>query len=103
MVRTPPDDEDDLKDEKKNGELNLSFDEMSEFQSVIDPPSKKTSSHCKGRGDRSQDKKIETRDLEERVLKEEMENNEEGGSHQKGNGKVDNHWVGMAPRHGKSL
>ena len=68
-ARTPPDDEDDLEDEEKDGELNLSPYELSEFESIIDPPGEKTGCHCKGRRDGSQDEEVKTGDLERKVLK----------------------------------
>ena len=80
-ARTSPEDEDDFKDEKENGKLNLHFYEMGEFQPVIDPPGEKTGGHRKRRGDGSQDEEIETRSLKGGILEEAMEKNKERGSH----------------------
>jgi hypothetical protein len=103
LIRTPPDDEDDLEDEEKDGELNLSPHELSEFESIIDPPCEKAGSHSKGRGDGSQDQEVKTNNLKRGILEQEMEKNEERGTHQKGDGKVDDHWVGMASGHRELL
>ncbi len=48
--------------------MNLSFDEMGEFESVINPPCEKAGSHCKWRGDGSQDQEIKTNDLKRGIL-----------------------------------
>jgi len=61
--------------------LNLPPHEMSEFESIINPPGQKAGGHCKGRGDGSQDEEVKTNNLERRALKEEMEKNEERGGH----------------------
>ena len=83
--------------------MNLSFDEMGKFQSIIDPPGKKPRGHGKRRADCSKNKEIETEALKRVVPKEEMEKNEERSSHQEGNRKVDEHGVRMALRHRESL
>jgi len=77
-LRTTPEDEDDLENKKKDGKLNLSLHKKSELQSIIDPPSKKPRGHGKGRGDCSQNEKVETGDLEERIFKDKMEKDKEG-------------------------
>jgi hypothetical protein len=66
LIRASPDDKDDLKDKEKDGELNFSPHELSEFESIIDPPCEKAGSHCKGRRDGSQDEEVKTGDLERR-------------------------------------
>jgi len=102
-VQTTPEEENDLKDEQKNRKLNLSFDIIGEFQSIIDPPGEEARGHCKGRTDRPQDKKVKTHGLVSGVFKKEIEQHKERRAHQEGDRKMDDHGVGMAPHHRKLL
>jgi len=77
-LKTTPEDEDDRENEQENRKLNLSLHEKSELHSIIDPPSKKPRGHGKGRGDRSQNEKVETGDLEGSIFKDKIEKDKEG-------------------------
>ena len=55
LAQAVPVDENKLKTEKKGRKLNLFFDIVGEFQSIIDPPCEESRGHCKGRGDCPQD------------------------------------------------
>ena len=70
---TPPKDEDDFQDEKKNGKFDLSLDEVRQFQSVIDPPCEETRRYRKGRGNAAQEQEIVTGDLKRGGPEEKME------------------------------
>ncbi len=83
--------------------MNLSFHVTGEFESIIDPPGEKATGHCKGRGDSSEEKEGEASDLKRRVLKEEIEKNEERRGHQKSDGKVNQGGVGMSFCHRESI
>jgi hypothetical protein len=100
---TTPENENDLENKKEDRKLNLSLHKKSELRSIIDPPSEKPRAHGKGRGDRSQNEKVETGDLEGRIFKDKMEKDKEGGGHQKGNRKMDDHGMWMASCHWKLL
>jgi hypothetical protein len=81
FAQTVPVDENKLQNEKKNRKLNLFFDIVGEFQSIIDPPRKEARGHCKGRGDRPQDKEIETQVVESRVFEKEIDQHKERRAH----------------------
>ena len=101
--KTTPKDEDDLENKEEDRKLNFSFYKKSELQSIIYPPSKEPCEHGKGRGDRSQNEKVETGNFKGRIFKDEVEKDKEGGGRQKGNGKMNNHRVRMASSHRESL
>jgi hypothetical protein len=80
-MRASPKDQDDFKNEKNDGKLDLSFDEVTQLQSVIHPPGEETGGYCKGRGDTSKDEKIKTGELKGWVLKDQVKKNEKGRTH----------------------
>jgi hypothetical protein len=98
-----PEDEYDFKNEKKDGKLNLFLHKEGELQSVIDPPGEKPCGDGEGRGNRSQNKEVDTGDLKGRIFEEEIKKDKEGRGHQKGDGKMDDHGMGMASCHGEPL
>jgi hypothetical protein len=102
-LKTTPQEEDDLENQEKDRKLNLSSYKISELQSVIDPPGEEPSGHGKGRGDGSQNEKVETGDLKGRIFKDEVEKDKEGGGYQQCNGKMDDHGVRMASCHWEFL
>jgi hypothetical protein len=102
-LKTTPEEKDDLENQEKDRKLDLSFYKIGELRSVIDPPCEEAGGHGKRRGDGSQNEKIEAGDLERRILKDEVENDQEGGGHQKSNRKMDDHGVRMASCHWKFL
>jgi len=112
-LKTTPEEEDDLENQKKDRKLDLSFYKIGELQSIIDPPCEEPGGHGKGGGDGSQNEEVEAGDLERRIFKDEVEKGKEGGGHQKSNRKMDNHGVRMAscawkglkkvPKHGRKV
>jgi hypothetical protein len=74
---TAPNDEDNLQEEKKNGELNFPSDEMAQFQSVIDPPGEESGDNRKRRSDRTKKEQIETGGLKSGFFEKKMEDSEE--------------------------
>ena len=95
-LKTTPEEEDDLENQKKDRKLDLSFYKIGELQSIIDPPCEEPGGHGKGGGDGSQNEEVEADDLERRIFKDEVEKGKQGGGHQKSNRKMDSHGVRMA-------
>jgi hypothetical protein len=98
-LKTTPEEEDDLENEKKDRKLDLSFYQIGELRSVIDPPCQEAGGHGKGGGDGSQNEEVKAGDLERGILKDEVEKGKEGRGHQKSNRKMDDHRVRMASCH----
>ena len=80
-AQTAPEDENGLEDKKKDRKLNLSFDIIDEFQSIINPPREEARGHCKRRGDRPEKEEVETHGLESGDLEEEIKEHEERRAH----------------------
>ena len=102
-LRNSPDDENRFENEEKDRKLDLSFHKVIELGSVIDPPGEDSGNHRKRGRDGSQNEKIETGDLERPFLKQESQKAEKRGRHEESDRKMDDHRMGVAPRHWKSL
>jgi hypothetical protein len=102
-LKTTPEEEDDLENQKKDRKLKLSFYKIGKLRSVIDPPCEEPGGHGKRRGDRSQNEEVEAGDLKGRIFKDEVEKDKKGGGHQKGDRKMDDHGVRMASCHWEFL
>src|SRR4030043_2138619 len=70
---------------------------------MSDPPGEQSGAYGEGRREGSKNQKIEAGHLKGRVFKKEIEKHKERRCHKEGDGKVNDHGVGLALCHRESL